>query len=180
MALAIDIKAKVAEEPRISVRSWQQNPMGVLLSQLMHLFLLSHKNLHKNKRVDVPTIQYGHLDFLVDLKVGACDLILHGVNLRIDLQCLHCHHCPFKNSDGGGGIVTSNTWQVDFPYAGFYGFKGTGDNRGRILIDGQEVYKLRGFKNPSPEIVKRKITAGNHEGNSRDRESRSKKEKEGY
>ena len=28
MALAIDIKAKVAEEPRISARSWQQNPMG--------------------------------------------------------------------------------------------------------------------------------------------------------
>ena len=61
-----------------------------------------------------------------------------------------------KNSDGGGGIVYSNTWQVDFPYAGFYGFKGTGDNRGRILIDGQEVYKLRGFKSLSPEIVKKK------------------------
>ena len=67
------------------------------------------------------------------------------------------------NSDGGGGIVYSNTWQVDFPYDGFYGFKGTGDNKGRILIDGQEVYRLRGFKNPSPEIVKRKITEGNHE-----------------
>ena len=67
------------------------------------------------------------------------------------------------NSDGGGGIVYSNTWQVDFPYDGFYGFKGTGDNRGRILIDGQEVYQLRGFKKSSPEIVKRKITEGNHE-----------------
>ena len=79
------------------------------------------------------------------------------------MQCLHCHHCPFTNSDGGGGIVYSNTWQVDFPYDGFYGFKGTGDNRGRILIDGQEVYQLRGFKKSSPEIVKRKITEGNHE-----------------
>ena len=67
------------------------------------------------------------------------------------------------NSDGGGGVVYSNTWQVNFPYNGFYGFKGTGDNRGRILIDGQEVYKLRGFKNTSPDIVKRKITEGNHE-----------------
>ena len=31
------------------------------------------------------------------------------------------------------------------------------------LTDGQEVYKLRGFKNTSPDIVKRKITEGNHE-----------------
>ena len=41
------------------------------------------------------------------------------------------------NSDGGGGITYSNTWDIDIPYDGFYGVKGTADNAGRVLIDGQ-------------------------------------------
>ena len=39
----------------------------------------------------------------------------------------------------------------------------TADNAGRILIDGQEVYKLKGFKNQSPKIEKVKLIAGKHE-----------------
>jgi hypothetical protein len=66
------------------------------------------------------------------------------------------------NSDGGGGIVYANTWNVDFPDTGFYGFKGSCDDRGRILVDGQEVYRLRGRLDTSPKIKKQKITKGNH------------------
>ena len=66
------------------------------------------------------------------------------------------------NSDGGGGIVYANTWTVDFPDTGFYGFKGSCDDRGRILVDGQEVYRLRGRLNTSPEIIKQKIIKGKH------------------
>ena len=67
------------------------------------------------------------------------------------------------NSDGGGGITYENTWPLEIPYDGFYGIKGTADNAGRILIDGQEVYKLKGFKNQSPKIEKVKLIAGRHE-----------------
>jgi hypothetical protein len=66
------------------------------------------------------------------------------------------------NSDGGGGIIYDNTWTLDIPYDGFYGVKGTADNAGRILIDGREVYKLKGFKNKSPKIEKVKLTEGSH------------------
>ena len=66
------------------------------------------------------------------------------------------------DSEGGGGITYSNTWPLEIPYDGFYGIKGTADNAGRILIDGQEVYKLKGFKNQSPKIEKVKLTQGKH------------------
>jgi hypothetical protein len=67
------------------------------------------------------------------------------------------------NSDGGGGITYENTWPLEIPYDGFYGIKGTADNAGRILIDGREVYKFKGFKNTSPKIEKVKLIAGKHE-----------------
>jgi len=67
------------------------------------------------------------------------------------------------NSDGGGGITYENTWPLEIPYDGFYGIKGTADNAGRILIDGREVYKFKGFKNQSPKIEKVKLIAGKHE-----------------
>ena len=51
-----------------------------------------------------------------------------------------------------GGIVYRNSWDLDLPYDGFYAFKSTVDNAGRILIDGREVYKFKGFKNQSPKI----------------------------
>jgi len=45
------------------------------------------------------------------------------------------------NTDGGG-IVYSNTWNIEIPYDGFYALKGAVDNGGRILVDGDE--KVRG------------------------------------
>ena len=50
------------------------------------------------------------------------------------------------NSDGGGGITYENTWPLEIPYDGFYGIKGTADNAGRILIDGQKSINLKDLK----------------------------------
>ena len=52
-------------------------------------------------------------------------------------------------STDGGGIVYSNSWEVNIPHSGFYALKGTVDNGGRILVDGEE--KIRGgyFKGES-------------------------------
>ena len=68
-----------------------------------------------------------------------------------------------ERTTDGGGIPYFNTWNLDIPYNGYFGIKGTCDNFGSILIDGQEVYKLAGFKNPSPPIKKVYLSQGQHE-----------------
>jgi len=162
MALAIDIKAKVAEEPRISARSWYQNPMGAAFTIDAPLPPIPQ---------EPPVQQEGRCPnnpLWSSRFAGGSESwwpVTHPAWSKFTNRFAMSPLPPLstKNSDGGGGIVYSNTWQVDFPYNGFYGFKGSGDNRGRILIDGEEVYQLKGFKNSSPKIVKRKITEGNHE-----------------
>ncbi len=60
------------------------------------------------------------------------------------------------------GSNFSNSWEIDLPYAGFYGVKGTRDNRGRILIDGKEVSSLDGFNVDNPKITKVYLSKGRH------------------
>ena len=64
-------------------------------------------------------------------------------------------------SDTSGSIF-SNSWDIDLPYAGYYGVKGTRDNRGRILIDGKEVSNLDGFNTNNPKLTKIYLTKGKH------------------
>jgi len=60
------------------------------------------------------------------------------------------------------GTTFSNSWEIDLPYAGFYGVKGTRDNNGRILIDGKEVSSLDGFSVDNPKLSKVYLTKGRH------------------
>ena len=60
------------------------------------------------------------------------------------------------------GSTFSTSWQIDLPYSGFYGVKGTRDNSGRILIDGNEVSKLDEFTTNNPKIVKIFLSKGMH------------------
>lgn len=76
-----------------------------------------------------------------------------------------------------GGIVFSNSWNVEVPYDGFYGMKGTVDNGGRILVDGKVIMQggyfsganfassdrtLENFGSETPQTVKFRLTQGNH------------------
>ena len=76
-----------------------------------------------------------------------------------------------------GGIIFSNSWNVEVPYDGFYGMKGTVDNGGRILVDGKVILQggyfpeaqfrgpnrtLEGFGSETPQTVKFPLTKGNH------------------
>ena len=69
----------------------------------------------------------------------------------------------------GGGIVYSNSWNIELPYDGFYGMKGTVDNGGRVLVDGKVILQggyftgggsaggnrtLEGFGSETPQTVK--------------------------
>ena len=86
---------------------------------------------------------------------------------------------PPLNTDGsaGGGIIYSNSWNVEVPYDGFYGMKGTVDNGGRVLLDGKVILQggyfsgakfagsnrtLEGFGSNVPQTVKFPLTKGNH------------------
>jgi hypothetical protein len=73
---------------------------------------------------------------------------------------------PVKPLDTPGsdkaGATYSTSWDVDIPYDGFYGVKGTRDNTGRILIDNNEISKLDGFNVDDPKLVKTFLTKGRH------------------
>ena len=162
MALAIDIKTREPEQPRISARSWQENPMGAAFTIEAPLPPIPQEPpLEQEGRCPNNPLWSSRFAGGSESWWPVTHPAWSKFTNRFAMSPLPPLSLP--NSDGGGGIVYSSTWQVNFPYNGFYGFKGTGDNKGRILIDGQEVYKLRGFKDTSPEIVKRKITEGNHE-----------------
>ena len=168
MALAIDIKSKSVEEPRISGRTWYQNPMGAAFTIEAPLPPIPQEPRPRveGRCPESPTwttrFSGGSESWwpVTHQRPDGSKTWSKFMN-RFASSPLPPLSTP--NSDGGGGITYSNTWQVDFPYTGFYGFKGAADNRGRILVDGQEVYNLKGFGNPSPEIVKQKVTEGTHE-----------------
>lgn len=73
---------------------------------------------------------------------------------------------PVKPLDTPGsdksGVTYSTYWDIDIPYDGFYGVRGTRDNRGRILIDNTEISKLDGFNVESPNLVKTFLRKGKH------------------
>lgn len=71
---------------------------------------------------------------------------------------------PPLNTPGSdvAGTTFSNSWRVDLPYAGYYGVKGTRDNTGRLLIDGQQISSLNGFDTNSPKLSKVYLTKGAH------------------
>ena len=162
MALAIDIQTKAVEELRISGRTWYQNPMGAAFTIDAPLPPIpqSPKPQSEGRCPDNPlwTTRFS----------GGSESwwpVTHPAWSKFTNRFAASPLPPLAtpNSDGGGGITYTNTWQVDFPYDGFYGFKGSADDIGRILLDGQEVYKFKGFKNPSPKIVKQQVTGGMHD-----------------
>ena len=61
-----------------------------------------------------------------------------------------------------GGIEYTNTWDVQVDFPGFYGVKAAADNFGSVLIDGNLVYKTRGFKEVDPKTEKVYLSEGTH------------------
>ena len=161
MALAINIQLVASEVERVSPKTWNENPMGAALA------------------IDAPLPPIPQEP--IPLGEGRCPRnpiwttrfpggekkwwpVTHPAWSKFTNRFALSPLPPLStlNSDGGGNITYDNTWNIDIPYDGFYGVKGSSDNAGRILIDGQEVYKLKGFKNQSPKIEKVKLLKGNH------------------
>ena len=47
----------------------------------------------------------------------------------------------------------SNSWNVEVPYDGFYGMKGTVDNGGRILVDGKVIMQGGYFSGANLQVL---------------------------
>ena len=164
MALAIDIRSRVEEQPRISPRSWNQNPMGAALCIDAPLPPIPQeppvegegrcpKNPIWTTRFPGSSEKWWPVTLDARWSKFMNRFALSPLPPRRE-----------KNTDGGGGKVYSTTWDFEAPYDGFYALKGTCDNWGRVLVNGGSTYeyKLRGFKTVSPPIEKFFLPQGNH------------------
>ena len=140
MALAVRISASFVERTRVVKQSWNDNPMGAAVT------------------IDAPPIP--RLELPVPKAPGRCPNNPFWTTRFPGSEYWYPVVVPkrwgkFQNkyaisplpplaarSTDGGGVVYTNNWDLDVPYPGFFGLRGTVDNGGRILIDGVEV--LRG------------------------------------
>lgn len=171
MALAVRIRATFKEKKVVSARSWNQNPMGAALV------------------IDAPLPPIPQEPKPV--AEGRCPnnpiwtTRFPGSKDRWFPVTLDDRWSPFMNryalspipplstpgSDNSGGQPYRTSWVIEAPYAGFYGLKGTVDNGGRILVDGNEIMSggsnypnrgLDGFRSKFPQTIKFPLAEGKH------------------
>jgi hypothetical protein len=162
MALAINVQTSFTETQVISAKSWNENPMGVAFT------------------IDAPQPPIPQEP--IRLQEGRCPnnpiwtTRFPGAKERWWPVILDSRWSRFmnryaispvpplsENNSESSGVVWRNSWNLDIPYDGFYALKGTIDNAGRILIDGNEISKLNGFKNETPDSKKFFLSKGRHE-----------------
>jgi hypothetical protein len=177
MALAIRITGSRTDVTRISPKSWNQNPMGVSLTIDAPEPIVPQ---------EPPPVQEGRCPpnpLWTTRTSGAKEQwypVTHSFpgNIRSWSDFTNRYAMsPIKplaqEGTDGGGIVYQNSWTIDVPFEGFYGLKGTVDNGGRVLIDGNEQIagglgfnstkpRLGGFKTNSPETKKIFLSKGSH------------------
>ena len=177
MALAVRITGSRTEVTRISPKSWNQNPMGVALTIDAPEPIVPQ---------EPPPVQDGRCPpnpIWTTRTSGAKEQwfpVTHSFpgNVRSWSDFTNRYAMsPVKplaqEGTDGGGIVYKNSWNIDIPFDGFYGLKGTADNGGRVLIDGVEQIagglgfnntnpRLGGFRTNSPETKKVFLTEGSH------------------
>jgi len=162
MALAINVQTSFAETQVISSKSWNENPMGVSFT------------------IDAPQPPIPQEP--IPLQEGRCPnnpiwtTRFPGAKERWYPVILDSRWSKFmnryaispvpplsENNSEASGVVWRNSWDLDIPYDGFYALRGTKDNAGRILIDGNEISKLNHFKNQNPDSTKFFLSKGRHE-----------------
>ena len=161
MALAIDIEAVTAQKV-ISAKSWFENPMGVSLT-------IDAPSPPVPQ--EIPPVQTGICppNPIWSTRFPRSQQQWYPVKYDPDWSNFMNRYAmsPVKalkaeNTDAAG-VTFSNTWEVDIPYRGFYGVKGTVDNEGKVFIDGKEVYRLRGFRQNNPPTEKVLLEPGKHQ-----------------
>ena len=161
MALAVKITAEVEQGKVVAARSWNDNPMGVALTIDAPL---------PEPPQEPPIVGQGRCpnNPIWTTRSGNSSERWYPVTLdqrwsaftnRFALSPIPPRVEPGTD---GPNITYVNSWDINVPYRGYYGFKGTADNKGRILVDGTEVYQLEGFKKNSPSTRKVLLEEGPH------------------
>ena len=167
MALAVDIKAAFVldDVEVISVKSWNENPMGIAMTIDAPMPTIPQEIPKAEGRCpNNPIWSTRHPNANQKWYPVRVDFWGKFMN-RYAMSPIA--PLAFKGTDGTGTSYF-NEWNVNLPYSGFYGVKGTVDNDGRILIDGQEVLGPSGSKiiskskSKSPNMVKKYLEGGSH------------------
>ena len=163
MTLAIDIQTSYITQEVVSAKSWNQNPMGVSLTidapeppvpqeKLPVQEGRCPPNPFWSTRLPNSSEKWYPVRYLTN---NAWSKFMNEYAIS-----------PTKPLDTPGsdkaGITYTNSWEIDIPYDGKYGVRGTVDNTGRVLIDGKEVHKLEGFNVGSPKTTKVDLKKGKH------------------
>ena len=160
MSLAINITADVVELERDVVKSWNQNPMGVALAIQAPLPPIPQQPIPQAEG-RCPNNPIWSTRFPNSEKKW------HPVKFPVWSKFTNKYAMspipPFSTaSSDKGGIKFTNTWNLDIPYDGWYGVRGTKDNFGKLMIDGKEVSSLNHFKTPKPTLTKVFLGRGAH------------------
>jgi len=142
MALAINIETTVASEPVVSAKSWNENPMGAALTIDAPVPPIPQEPIPLQEgrcpRNPIWTTRFpGGKEKWWPVKFEN----VGGPSWSRFMNRYAISPIPplAKPGSDGGGVVYRNSWDIDIPYDGFYAFKSTVDNAGRILIDGNPV-----------------------------------------
>ena len=169
MALAVDIKAAfvIDDVEVISAKSWNENPMGVAMTIDAPMPTIPQ---------EIPPAGEGRCPNNPIWSTRHPNGSLKWYPVRVDSWAKFMNRYAispiaplgFKGTDGSG-IVYRNTWKVNLPYSGFYGLRGSIDNQGRLLIDGEEILGPNANKRVSPStslspnLAKKYLQGGDHE-----------------
>jgi len=147
----------------ISPKSWQQNPMGVSMTIDAPLPIIPQEQ---------PPVQTGRCppNPIWSTRFPGSSQKWYPVRFTFPNSWSKFMNryaispvLPLENPGSDtSGATFSTSWQIDLPYSGFYGVKGTRDNSGRILIDGKEVSILDAFSINNPKTVKIYLLKGRH------------------
>jgi len=169
MALAVDIKAAfvIDDVEVISAKSWNENPMGVAMTidapmpTIPQEIPPAGEGRCPNNPIWTTRHPNGSLKWYpVKVDSWAKFMNRYAVSPIAPLG--------FKGTDGSG-VVYRNTWKINLPYSGYYGLRGSVDNQGRVLIDGEEILGPTAKKRVSPSIslspnlAKKYLQGGDHE-----------------
>tara|TARA_B100000676_G_scaffold185713_1_gene182628 strand:- start:1227 stop:7121 length:5895 start_codon:yes stop_codon:yes gene_type:complete len=170
MALAVQIKtAFIVEDVEvISIKSWNQNPMGVGMVIDAPMPPIP---------TEIPPVQQGRCPnnpiWTTRTQKGVEE---NWYPVRVDFweQFMNRYAIspiPPLGADGsdGAGVSYINNWEVELPHEGFYGLRAAIDKIGKIFIDGNEILgskttpKLSLYNNISPNTAKIFLTKGTHQ-----------------
>jgi len=146
MALAVNVELTFTERRVVSAKSWNENPMGVTLTIDAPLPPIPQepiplqegrcpRNPMWTTRFPGARESWWPVNFTNKDPKGPT---WSAFTNRFAISPIPPLSTPGSDS---GGIVYRNSWNIDFPYDGFYALKATVDNGGRILIDDKEIIR---------------------------------------